>query len=118
MKVLIADDSSLVSNRLAAMLSRVEGVEIVGETHSAFETINLIRDRKPEVVVMDVQIKGGRGIDVVQDIKKDSPSPIFVMLASHPFPQYKKRCFEAGADYYFDKSNEFEKITDVFKQMN
>jgi DNA-binding NarL/FixJ family response regulator len=118
MKVLIADDSLMVCERLTTMLKHVEGIEIVGEAHNVSDTIHSIKNMKPEVVILDIQMPGGSGIDVVQKVKKDTAVPIIIMLTNHSGPFYSKKYIAAGADFFFDKSMEFEKIRDVVHQMN
>jgi len=60
---------------------------------------------------------GGSGIDVLRSIKKDRPAPIVMMLTNYPYPQYRKRCMDVGADCFFDKSSEFNMVTDALKQI-
>ena len=58
----------------------------------------------------------GSGIDVLKHIKKDNPDLIAIMLTNYPYPQYRKRSIERGADFFFDKSTEFEMVLEVLKQ--
>jgi DNA-binding NarL/FixJ family response regulator len=106
MKILIVDDSAVVRERLVGMLSEIEGVEIAGEAENPQEAIEAIRRLKPDAVVLDIQMPGGNGIDVLEQIKKDSPAPMVIMLTNFPYPQYRKKCMEIGADFFFDKSTE------------
>ena len=58
---------------------------------------------------------GINGIDVLKSIKKTDPETIILILTNFPYPQYRDTCMKAGADYFFDKSNEFEKVVDVLQ---
>ena len=113
MKVLLIDDSLIVVARLMTMLSDIQGIEIVGQAHNIGEGRALFFELKPDVVILDIQMPGGSGIDLLSHIKKDSPRTIVVMLTNFPYQQYKNKCHEAGADHFFDKSEEFERIPDV-----
>ncbi len=117
MRVFIADDSSTLRQRLVAMLDELDDVEVIGQAQDVPEAIDLIRKIKPQVVILDIRMPGGSGIDVLENIKRNMPSLIIIMLTNYPYPQYRKRCLEAGADFFFDKSNEFHKIPQVFKQI-
>ena len=117
MKVLIADDSIVLRERLEEMLSELPGVEIMGHAQNVPETLTSIKELNPDVVILDIRMPGGSGIDVLQDIKKDKQAPLIIILTNYPYPQYRKKCMDLGADFFFDKSTEFEKVTAVFKQL-
>jgi len=62
-------------------------------------------------------LRGGSGIDVLQDIKQGHAAPIVMILTNFPYPQYRKKCADAGADFFFDKSTEFDKVPEVLKKL-
>lgn len=117
LKVFIADDSPVVVERLIAMLSEIPEIEIVGQAQEPLEAINSIQRLKPDAVILDIRLRGGSGIDVLQSIKKDNPALLVIILTNYPYPQYREKCMDTGADFFFDKSTEFEKITKVFKKL-
>jgi len=117
MKVFIADDSTVLRDRLIEMLSELPGLEIIGHAQAVPEACASIKNLNPDVVILDIRMPGGSGIDVLQDIKKDKQSPLVIILTNYPYPQYRKKCLELGADYFFDKSTEFEKVTELFKRL-
>jgi len=113
MKVLIADDSREVRERIKMLLSEVEKVEMIGEAENVQQAIEHIKQQGPDVVILDIQMPGGNGIDVLNEIEKNDQVPVVIMLTNYPYPQYKKKCLDAGADFFFDKSGEFEKVIEV-----
>lgn len=117
MKVFIVDDSLVLRERLEEMLSDLPTIEIMGYAQDVSEAITSIKKLNPDVVILDIRMPGGSGIDVLQDIKKDNQAPVVIMLTNYPYPQYRKKCMDLGADFFFDKSTEFEKINAIFKQM-
>jgi DNA-binding NarL/FixJ family response regulator len=117
MKVFIADDSKVVRERLKEMLFEIQGIEIIGQAEDGLQATNLIEKLNPDVVILDIRMPRGNGIDVLQNIKKDNPALIVIMLTNYPYPQYLKKCMKAGADYFFDKATEFEKATEVLKKL-
>ena len=114
--VFVADDSPAVRARVVRMLTEIQGVEIVGQAGDAPETIDAVKRLRPDAVVLDIHMPSGSGIDVLLEIRQNVPPPLVIILTNYPYVQYRERCLGAGADYFFDKSNEFEKITDVFRQ--
>jgi len=113
MRVFIADDSSEVRERIRMLLSELEKIEMIGEAENVQEAIESIRHLGPDVVILDIRMPGGSGIDVLKEIVKEDRVPIIIMLTNYPYPQYKKKCMDAGADFFFDKSREFEKVVEV-----
>jgi DNA-binding NarL/FixJ family response regulator len=117
MRVLIVDDSKIVCNGLQQMLIDIANVEIVGQAHNAQDAITSISESNPDVVILDVRMPGLSGIDVLKDIRaKKLPSRV-IMLTNYPYPQYRKKCEELGADYFFDKVTEIEEIPKVIEKL-
>lgn len=115
MKVLIADDSGEVRERIKMLLSEVEMIEVIGEADNVQQAIEHIRQQGPDVVILDIRMPGGNGIDVLREIEKNDQAPVVIMLTNYPYPQYKRKCMDAGADFFFDKSREFEKVVEVLR---
>jgi DNA-binding NarL/FixJ family response regulator len=113
MKVLIADDSCEVRERIKMLLSEVEKVEMIEEAENVQQAIEHIKQQGPDVVILDIKMPGGNGIDVLKEIVRNDQIPVVIMLTNYPYPQYRKKCMDAGADFFFDKSREFEKIIEV-----
>ena len=65
-------------------------------------------------MILDVRLPRGNGVEVLQNIKKDRPNTKVIILTN--YPEYRGKCIELGADYFFDKLTEFEKVTEVVKQ--
>lgn len=118
MNVVIADDSKILSERLIEMLAEISGINIVGQAATGFEAIDLIEKHHPDAVLLDIRMPSGNGIDVLNTLKRIGCSPVIIMLTNFPLPQYRKLCRNAGADYFFDKSNDFEKVFDILKDMS
>ncbi len=118
MRVFLVDDSLIIRQRLAKILSVLSAVQIVGEAPDAGEAIRGIANLRPDVVILDLQLLSGTGVDVLTAIKQEQVTPpVVIMLTNYPYPVYRKLCLEAGADYFFDKSSEFPNILRVFKQL-
>ncbi len=108
MKVFLVDDSILIRQRLARMLSNVRGVEIVGEALGPRDAITAILETKPDVVILDIQLLNGNGMQVLQNIKQEKPMTVVMVVTN--FPEYRFKYLKAGADFFFDKSTEFHRI--------
>lgn len=117
MRVLIADDSALVRKSLAAMVSRIPGIEVCGQAGDGYQALDLVNKLSPEVVILDIRMPLLNGINVLEKIKRERANTCVIMITNYPLPVYNKRCMELGADYFFDKSEDFKKIPDVLKLM-
>jgi len=103
--------------RLTTLLSELPEMEIVGQARDGREAVNLIRNLRPDVVVLDIRMPGGNGIGVLQKIKRFKSAPLVIMFTSYPYPQYRRRCMKAGADYFFEKATEFENLVELLKKL-
>lgn len=112
-KVFIADDSPLIRASLRDLLADLDDVEIVGEAETAADAIDAILKLQPTCVVLDFQLRGGTGVDVLHAVRPAAPHIAFMVLTNHPTPQYQRLCLGAGAKWFFDKSTDFKKIKDV-----
>jgi DNA-binding NarL/FixJ family response regulator len=117
MNIFISDDSPVVRVRLAHIFDDVEGVKIIGEAQNVKDSIDSIKKLNPDAVILDLNMPDGNGIEVLKSIKTSNSKTKVIILTNYPFPQYKKICMEFGADYFFDKSNDFNKIVDIIKEM-
>lgn len=115
--VFIADDSALVRERLATLVSESERSEVIGQAGNAPEAIEAIQRLVPDVVILDVRMPGGSGLQVLEAIKSTGTSPVVIMITAFPYPQHEKRCLQAGADYFLDKAAGFIRIPDLLEQV-
>ena len=117
LRILIADDSTFIRERLPAMLLDIPGIEVVGQAKNGAEALNLAQELNPDVVILDIRMPRMTGIEVLQKLKKDKTAPVVIMLTSYPYPQYREKCQEAGADFFFDKSTDFDKLFSLLKEL-
>jgi DNA-binding NarL/FixJ family response regulator len=115
-KIFIADDSLIVREHLVTMLDELAGTEIVGQAENVTEAISTIRKLLPDVVILDIRMPGGSGVDVLKNIKQDEIAPIVIILTNYPYPGYRRKCLQAGADFFLDKSTEFDQIPGLIKR--
>jgi DNA-binding NarL/FixJ family response regulator len=108
--VLIIDDSALLRERLSRQCSAVSNVSVVGEAGDVQTALDRFHSSYPQAVVLDLQLPGGSGMDVLAAIKKARPETTVIVLTNFPLPQVRQRCTAAGADHFFDKSTEFDVV--------
>ena len=116
-KVFIADDSDIFRERFISLLLEIPEVKIAGRARDVSEAMRFIQEQKLDMAILDIRMPGGSGNDVLISIKKYNPSVMVIMLKNYPYPQYRKKCMKEGADYFFEKSKDFEKVTEVIKEL-
>jgi DNA-binding NarL/FixJ family response regulator len=117
MRVFITDDSKIVVERMEDLLKDVAGVEIVGHAGNAMEAVLSIQETNPDAVILDLQMPGGSGLDVLKAIRRRHPGLKVLICTNFPYPQYREECMAAGANYFLDKSADFDKIPAIFRQL-
>ncbi len=117
MRVLIADDSEVLVQRLVVALTAVSGIEIVGQACTVAEASQAVRNLRPDVMILDISMPGGSGLDVLDSMKRDRVTPTVIVLTNFGYPQYRTKCLRLGARFFFDKSSEFEKVGEVLQRL-
>jgi DNA-binding NarL/FixJ family response regulator len=114
-RVLIADDTANIRESLSALISHLEGIEIVGLAETGTQALEMFRTLKPDVATLDIRMPGLNGIKVLETIRRESVPTTVIVLTGLDEAEYRRRCFDVGADYFFHKATEFEKVIDVLK---
>ena len=113
LRVLIADDEPLARQRLADLLERENGVELVDAARNGDEAVDLIRSLEPDLVFLDVQMPGRSGLDVVRAVGADAmPATIFVTA----YDQHALKAFELAAVDYLVKPFDDERFAGALKR--
>lgn len=110
MRVLLADDSDLILERLAEILVAFKQLEIVASLNNGNDTLNAIRTLKPDIAIIDIRMPGLNGIEVLTEIKKEDSDTKFIILSFYSADYYRKLANHAGADYFFNKAEEFDRV--------
>ena len=117
MKVIIADDSKLIRDRIAERVSLIDSVSVVAQTTNSGETIKEIEKHKPDLLILDIRMPEGSGINVLKYIKKNKTKIITIVVTNYPIVQYKDKCFELGVDYFFSKATEFDEVFKLVEKL-
>ncbi|HNV49109.1 MAG TPA: response regulator [Spirochaetota bacterium] len=116
MKVYIVEDAPLIRGILIDQLRNMKSIELCGFSHESALAIGDIREIRPDLVVLDIQLYNGNGIEVLKEFQFDPARPTFVVLTNYPYAHYRERCRQLGVDYFFDKSLELSQAIDVIRE--
>jgi len=116
--ILIVDDSSLVVERLIELLEKEESVASIEVAKDYEHAIQILAEKKSDVVFLDIHLPGKNGIDLLKFISPTYPNVKVVMLSNESNPYYRKLCITNGASFFIDKSKEFELIPQILTSLN
>jgi DNA-binding NarL/FixJ family response regulator len=77
----------------------------------------LINELNPQIAMLDINLPGKSGIDILNYIKQSNSDCRVIMITNHAFESYRKKCMELGAEHFLDKSSDFEKISTILSEM-
>lgn len=103
LRLLVVDDHEVVRQGLVALLDRREGFEVVAQAATVAESIEQARAHRPDIVVMDVRLPDGSGIEACREIRAELPATRVVMLTSYPDEEAVLSAIIAGASGYLLK---------------
>lgn len=117
MNLLIMDDAANIRHRIVELLSEVAGIDAIIESDDVASALKAIHEHRPEVVILDIQVPPDgllrNGIDVLKVTKQQFPKTGVIMLTNFANLRYREECVRLGADYFFDKSSEFEQVPEA-----
>jgi DNA-binding NarL/FixJ family response regulator len=117
MRVLIADDHTVVRSGLKQILAEEFKVASFGEARNAQETLDLVGKQDWDVVVLDITMPGRSGLDVMREIRKSRPGLPVLVLSIHPESQFAVRVLKLGAAGYVTKESAAEELVTAVKKV-
>jgi two-component system response regulator DevR len=121
LKIITVDDSTIVAERLQCMINEVDKVQVLGNATCISEALQLIHRQEPDVVILDIHLKedvlAANGVHLLIQLRSRYPLMKIIMLTNLSGQQYRSTCMASGADYFFDKTNDFEKIPETLKEI-
>ena len=117
-KVLIADDHSVVRKGIKQILSEENDMKVTGEARNSQEVIEKIGKEKFDVLVLDITMPGKSGLEVLNDIKKLQPNTPILILSMHPEEQFAIRALRSGASGYLTKDSAPEELVTAVKKIH
>lgn len=118
LKVLLIDDTVMILQRLQSLLSEVKQVSRTESATSAEEALDLMDGYQPDVMVLDINMPGMGGIEMLRKLNvKKMIKPVVIMLTNNTFAGYRDECMRLGADYFLDKSRDFLMIPTIVEKV-
>jgi CheY-like chemotaxis protein len=115
MKVYVVEDSAAICQRIVQMVQEIEDMDVVGTADDVLGAIQGIEASMPDVVILDIRLFNGNGLNVLQHVKKTMPTLKVIVLTNFNSDQYRKLANRYGADAFLDKSNDFAQIPNLLR---
>ena len=116
-RLLIADDHTLVRSGLRSMLRREPDIEIVGEARNGREAVELCRSLRPDLVLMDVRMPEMDGLEATRAVKQEHPETGVLMVTMHENRDYMLEATNAGAAGYVLKDAARDELVDAVRRV-
>ena len=119
LRVYLVEDSAHVRDLLLDFLHVPGEVEIVGYSDNETESVADILARPVDAVIVDLKLREGSGMAVIERVRKAhlSSPPKIIVFTNHPFPEIKRRAMQLGADYFFDKSADYDSVRSTLQAL-
>ena len=116
-RLLIADDHTMMREGLKALIQKEDGMQVAGEAANGKETVELVRKSGAHVVVMDVAMPDLNGIEATRKILRDNPHIKVVGLSGHANREFVREMLKAGASAYVLKSRAYEELVQAIREV-
>ena len=113
--IYIVEDSPLVRERLLEVVGEIPNSRVVGPAEAVAEALEGINRAQPRVLILDVQLRGGSGFRLLKQMRAaqiDRPE-LVIVVTNYPSEDYRNASQACGADHFFDKASEFDKVREV-----
>jgi DNA-binding NarL/FixJ family response regulator len=115
MKLLIVEDSEHVRASLIGLMECIPGIDGICTAVSLVDAMHCVREFSPSMVVLDLHLPDGSGTELINPIQQLAPDVRIAVLTNDASEFNRKICLSFGANWFFDKSTEFEMLLDVVR---
>jgi DNA-binding NarL/FixJ family response regulator len=118
-RVFIVEDSPLIRKRIIDNLQSLGGFDVVGFAEGESAAVAAITETEPDVVITDIRLKEGNGIEVVRQVRQKDFTcrPRIYVLSNYANAEYRRQCELVGADDFFDKSGEYDRFLETLQHV-
>jgi DNA-binding NarL/FixJ family response regulator len=116
LKLLIVEDSDLIRHGLLGLFEGMPGVGVILTTDTLGQTLQIVSHEAPTLVILDLHLPDGNALRILPLLKKLAPAMRVAVLTNDASDYNRQKCLTAGADWFFDKSIEFEALLDTVQQ--
>ena len=114
--ILIVDDNQNFVDRMIELLKEAGNTSDIHIASDFDEARRMLSEVAPDIVLLDINLPGKNGIDLLRLIKKSDANCEVIMITNHADDYYREQCFELGAKHFLDKSNDFAQVPGLIRE--
>lgn len=117
LRVMVIEDSEIIRQRLTEMIRQIQSIALVGCATNGVQGLAMFRMLKPDAVLLDLQMEGLHGMDLIPIFKRELPQCRVVVLTAFGDKSTRERAMQLGADFFYDKASEFDVALQTLKDL-
>jgi CheY-like chemotaxis protein len=119
LRVLIVEDSKRLREQLGESICSPGRIEVVGYAETEAEALEILAQAPCDAIVLDLQLRQGNGLAVLKALRASpsGQSVTVIVLTNFAFPHFRDRSLKLGANYFFDKAREYDRVRDVLEEL-
>ena len=116
LRVLLVEDSRVLSERMRESLEGLDNVEVVGAVADESAAVAAVRQHAVDVIVLDLQLKEGTGFGVMERLGK--ARPLIIVFTNYMLPEYQRLAQSMGVEHYLNKSVDYERLPQLLSEIS
>jgi DNA-binding NarL/FixJ family response regulator len=117
LRVLLVEDSKVLTERLTEALRQIEDIELVGTADSEAGALAAFKSRPVDVIILDLHLKQGTGFGVMRALASAQKKPRIIVLTNYDLPEYKNAAIALGASHFLDKARDYGRLPEVLHEI-
>ena len=114
-RVLLVEDSRLLTDRLRETFATLDGVELVAAVADESSAVEAASDKRIDAIILDLQLKQGTGFGVVERLGNKRPT--IIVFTNYVLPEYQRRAAALGIEYFLNKSRDYERLPQLIQEL-
>ena len=117
LRVLLVEDSKVLTERLTEALRQIADIELVGTADSEAGALAAFKSLPVDVIILDLHLKQGTGFGVMRALASAQKKPRIIVLTNYDLPEYKNAAIALGASHFLDKARDYGRLPEVLHEI-
>ena len=118
LRVLLVEDSKVLTERLTEAIRQISDVELVGTADSEAGAVAAVNRESVDVLILDLHLRQGTGFGVMRALSSSALKPRIIVLTNYDLTEYKSAAIALGASHFLDKARDYGRLPEVLREMS